>query len=138
MHCHDAPITIQGVTEEPPESVYKVKDIFESQIRPVRPFEGNIVLLNGASFFCTVKKGNLTIFKASLYDINKAIEAKDLKKGETLTWGPLYSMSRAKLVGLKEGLEENMSKGFIRQSSSPFSTPVLVAKITRRRVTILH
>jgi hypothetical protein len=138
MHCHDAPITIQGVTEEPPESVYQVKEIFEPQIRPVRPFEGNIVLLNGASFFHTVKKGNLTIFKASLYDINKAIEAKDIKEGETLTWGPLYSMSRAKLVVLKEGLEENMSKGFIRQSSSPFSTPVLVAKITRRRVTILH
>jgi hypothetical protein len=138
MPCHDAPITIQGVTEEPPESVYQVKEIFEPQIRPARPFEGNIVLLNGASIFRTVKKGNLTIFKASLYDINKAIEAKDLKEWETLTWGPLYSMSRAKLVVLKEGLEENMSKGFIRQSSSPFSTTVLVAKITRRRVTILH
>jgi hypothetical protein len=37
-------------------------------------------MLNGASFFRTVKHGKLTIFKASLYDINKAIEAKDLKE----------------------------------------------------------
>jgi len=100
-------------------------------------------MLNGASFFRTVKKGRLAVFKASLYDINKAIEAKDLKErpfkeivpeqyhefillfstvladrlpphrlridhevhlkhGETPTWGPLYLMSRAELVVLKE------------------------------------
>ena len=126
-------------------------------------------MLNGASFFRTVKKGKLKLFKASLYDMNKVIEAKDLKErplaeiipeqyheflplfnkvladrlppyrsgidhevrlkdGETPTWGPLYSMSRAELVVLKEWLEENMSKGFIRQSSSPFAAPVLFAK----------
>jgi hypothetical protein len=37
-------------------------------------------MLNGASFFRTVKKRKLRVFKASLYDINKAIEAKDLKE----------------------------------------------------------
>jgi hypothetical protein len=37
-------------------------------------------MLNGASFFRTVKKGRLTVFKASLHDINKAIEANDLKE----------------------------------------------------------
>jgi len=37
-------------------------------------------MLNGASFFRTVKKGKLTLFKASLYDINKAIQTKDLKQ----------------------------------------------------------
>jgi hypothetical protein len=71
---------VQGVTEEPPEPVYQAKEIFEPQIRPSRPFQGNIVMLNGVSFFCTVKNGKLTVFKASLYDINKAIEAKDLKE----------------------------------------------------------
>jgi hypothetical protein len=100
-------------------------------------------MLNGASYFWTVKKGRLTVFKASLYDINKAIEAMDLKErpleviipkqyheflrlfnnvladrlpphrpgieyevrlqdGETPTWGPLNSMSRAELVVLNE------------------------------------
>jgi len=109
------------------------------------------------------------VCKASLYDINKAIEAKDLKErpleeiapkqyheflplfnkvladhlpphqpginhevclkeGETPTLWPLYSMSRAELVALKEWLEENMSKGFIHQSSSPFAAPGLLAK----------
>jgi len=37
-------------------------------------------------------------------------------------------MSRAELVVLKEWLEENMTKGFIRQSSSPFAAPLLFAK----------
>jgi hypothetical protein len=123
-------------------------------------------MFNGASFFRTVKKRRLTLFKASLYDINKAIEAKDLnecpleemvpkqyheilplfnkvladrlpphrpgidhevrlKEGETPTWGPLCSMSRAELVILKEWLQQNMSKGFIWHSSSPFAAPVL-------------
>jgi hypothetical protein len=51
-----------------------------------------------------------------------------LKEGKTATLGPLYSMSRTELVVLKEWLEENMSKGFIRQSSSPFAAPVLFAR----------
>jgi len=50
-HCHDPPVTVQGVTEAPPEPVYQVKEIFEPKIRPLRPFQGNIVMLNGASFF---------------------------------------------------------------------------------------
>jgi hypothetical protein len=107
-------------------------------------------MVNGASFFRTVRKRRLTVFKALLYDITMAIEAKDLKEppleeivpklyheflllsnkvladmlpphrpgidhevrlqdGETPIWGPLYSMSRAELVVLKECLEENMS-----------------------------
>jgi hypothetical protein len=36
-------------------------------------------MLKGSSFFRVVKKGRLMIFKASLYDINKAIEASDLQ-----------------------------------------------------------
>jgi hypothetical protein len=79
-HCHDASVTIQGVTEKPLEPVYQVQDIFEPKIRPLRPFWGDIAMLNGVSFFRTVKKGKLTVFKASLYNINKAFEAKDLKE----------------------------------------------------------
>jgi hypothetical protein len=167
-HCYDAPITIQGVTEETPEPVNQVRDVFEPKIRLLRPFRGDIVMFNKASFLRAVKKGRLMVFKASLYDINKAIEAKDLKQwlleeivpkryyeflpllnklladrlpphrlgidhevrlknGETPTWGPLYSMSRAGLVILKEWFKENLRKGFICQSSSPFAAPVLFA-----------
>jgi len=160
---------VPGVTDEPPKPVYIPEGIFEQQIRPQRPFRASIDMLNGSSFFRTVKKGKLKVFKASLYDINKAIVAKDLKEcplekivpkqyheflplfskiladrlpphrpgtahevslneGEMPTTGPLYSMSRMQLVVLKEWQEENMSKGFIRQSSSPFAAPVLFTK----------
>jgi hypothetical protein len=37
-HCHDAPVTVQGVTEESTEPVYQAEDIFEPQIWPPRPF----------------------------------------------------------------------------------------------------
>jgi len=167
-HCHDTPVTVQGVTEQPSEPVVAPGGICEPQIRPQWPLRGNIVMLNGSSFFPTVRKSKIKVFRASLYDINKAIEAKDLKElplteivpvqyheflplfntvladrlplhqpgvdhevrlkeGETPTWGPLYSMSRAELVVLQEWLEEDMSKGFIRQSSSPFAARVLFA-----------
>jgi hypothetical protein len=79
-HCHDAPVTIQRVTEEPPEPVYQAKDIFEPQIRPPRPFQANVVMLNEAAFFHMIQKGKLTVFKAFLNDINKAIEEKHLKE----------------------------------------------------------
>jgi hypothetical protein len=79
-HYHDAPVTIPGVTEEPPEPVYQVTEISEPKIRPLRLFRGDIIMLNGASFFRTDKNGGLTVFKAWLYDINKAIEAKDFKE----------------------------------------------------------
>jgi hypothetical protein len=168
-HCHDIPVMVQGITEEPPEPVSQVKDIFEPQIRPQTPCRGGIIMLNGLSFFRTLKKGRLAIFKTLFYDINKAIEAEDLKKcplekiipkqyheflplfnkvladrlpphrpgidqevqlnhGEIPMWGPLYSMSRAELVVLNTLLEENISKGFIRQSSSLIAAPVLCAK----------
>jgi len=168
-HCQEGPVTVQGVTEEPPEPIYPEKKLWTADIRGQRPFRGNIVMLNGASFFRTVKRGKLTIFKASLYDINKAIEVKDLKEkpleevipkqyheflplfskvladklpphrpnvdhevrlkeGEVPSWGPLYKMSREELVAMKEWLEDNMTKGFIRQSSLPYAAPCLFVK----------
>ena len=168
-HCQDTPVAVQGVSEEPPEPVYEGKMLWTADIRKPKPVRGNIVMLNGASFFRTVKRGKLTILKASLYDINKAIEAEDLKEkplkevipkqyheflplvskvladgllphrpnidhevrlkeGEIPSWGPLYKMSREELVVMKAWLEDNMTKGFIRQSSSPYAAPCLVAK----------
>jgi len=79
-YCHYVPVTVQGVTEEPPEPVYPTADIFTPQILPQGPFQGNIVMLNEASFFGKVKKGKFTSFKPLQYDINNAIEAKDWKE----------------------------------------------------------
>jgi hypothetical protein len=79
-HCHDAPVTVQGVTEDPPVPDYLKKVVFKQQTRPQWPLRENNLILNGASFFRTVKRRRLTVFKASLYDINKAIEVKNLKE----------------------------------------------------------
>jgi hypothetical protein len=51
-----------------------------------------------------------------------------LKEGETPFQGPHYKMSREEVVVMIEWLEESMTKGFIRQSSSPYAAPYLVAK----------
>jgi hypothetical protein len=79
-HCHDTSVMVQGVTEEPPEQVYHAKEILAPQTRPLRPFRGNSVKLNRAAFCRMVSKGRFAVLKASLYEINKAIEAKDLNE----------------------------------------------------------
>ena len=51
-----------------------------------------------------------------------------LVEGAKPPFGPLYSMSLLELQVLKDYLEENLSKGFIRASSSSAASPVLFAK----------
>lgn len=51
-----------------------------------------------------------------------------LLEGKTLPFGPLYAMSREELKVLKEWIEDNLRKGFIRPSSSPAASPVLFVK----------
>jgi len=54
--------------------------MFEPHIRPLRPCIGKIVMMNGSAYFSTVKNGKLTVFRASLDEINKAFERNDLKE----------------------------------------------------------
>lgn len=51
-----------------------------------------------------------------------------LKEGFEPPYGPLYSLSRTELIALREWLDENLSKGFIRASSSPAGAPILFVK----------
>jgi hypothetical protein len=51
-----------------------------------------------------------------------------LEDGFQLPFGPLYSLSCPELEELKRWLEENLSKGFIRTSSSLATTPILFIK----------
>jgi len=51
-----------------------------------------------------------------------------LREGFTPPFGPLYSLSKTELETLKEWLEDNLSKGFIRASSSPAALPILFVK----------
>jgi hypothetical protein len=51
-----------------------------------------------------------------------------LLEGKSPPYGPLYGMSREELEALKKYLEENLTKSFIRHSSSPAGAPVLFVK----------
>ena len=51
-----------------------------------------------------------------------------LQEGFTPPFGPLYSLSRPELQSLREWIDENLSKGFIRASSSPAGAPILFVK----------
>lgn len=51
-----------------------------------------------------------------------------LKEGAEPPFGPLYDMSRGELLVLREYLEENLGKGFIRASRSPAAAPVLFVR----------
>jgi hypothetical protein len=43
-------------------------------------------------------------------------------------FGPLYSLSHPELDELKHWLDENLSKGFIHNSLSPATAPILFVK----------
>ena len=125
----------------------------------------DICALAAAPFMRRNKKESLKVYVVTLYEINKALEIKDLQEkllnqlilkeyheflplfdkviaerlpphrpydhkitlqeGFTPPFGPIYSLSRQELQVLKEWIEKNLSKGFIRSSSSPCGAPVL-------------
>ena len=51
-----------------------------------------------------------------------------MKEGFQPLFGPLYSLSCFELETLKTWLEENLTRGFIRTSSSPSGPPILFVK----------
>ena len=51
-----------------------------------------------------------------------------LREGTQPPFGRLYGMTREELVTLREWLQDNLSRGFIRASSSPAASPVLFVK----------
>ena len=48
-----------------------------------------------------------------------------LQEGKQPTFGPVYSCSEKELQALHKYLDENLAKGFIRESSSPAGYPIL-------------
>jgi Reverse transcriptase (RNA-dependent DNA polymerase)/RNase H-like domain found in reverse transcriptase/Integrase zinc binding domain/Chromo (CHRromatin Organisation MOdifier) domain/Integrase core domain/Retroviral aspartyl protease len=51
-----------------------------------------------------------------------------LQGGTTPPFGPMYRLSETELNVLKEYIEENLTKGFIRASTSPAAAPILFVK----------
>lgn len=51
-----------------------------------------------------------------------------LEEGKQPPWGPVYSLSETELGSLREYLDENLQKGFIRPSESPAGAPILFVK----------
>jgi hypothetical protein len=51
-----------------------------------------------------------------------------LTSNKKLPFGKIYSISREELQALRDWLDENLRKGFIRPSSSPITSPVLFVK----------
>src|SRR6202030_1879737 len=51
-----------------------------------------------------------------------------LKPGTTPPFGTIYSMSPTELEVLCKYIEDNLQKGFIRHSQSPYGAPILVVK----------
>ena len=51
-----------------------------------------------------------------------------LRDGASPAFGPLYTQSHRELQVLREWLDDNLEKGFIRASSSPAASPILFVK----------
>src|SRR5204863_4813337 len=51
-----------------------------------------------------------------------------LEKDSKPVFGPIYNLSETELQVLREYIDENLRKGFIRPSTSPFGSPVLFVK----------
>ena len=51
-----------------------------------------------------------------------------LQDGREPPFGPLYGMNPAELKALREYLDENLARGFIRPSTSPAGSPILFVK----------
>ncbi|KAE8224305.1 hypothetical protein CF326_g8057, partial [Tilletia indica] len=52
----------------------------------------------------------------------------DLEPGSKPPFGPLYNLSEPELKSLREWLDENLQKGFIRPSTSAAAAPILFVK----------
>ncbi len=51
----------------------------------------------------------------------------ELEPGKAPTFGPIYALSEKELGVLREYIDENLKKGFIRESKSPAGYPILFA-----------
>ena len=169
-HCTEHPVTVFGVTQEPPEPIYDTTPPTPETPHPESPTPSapiNISLIGAVPFARAARRQRLQIYSISVKEIDKALSRNEeytdlrtlvpadyhdyldlfseaigsqlpphrkydhtipLKPGFEPPFGPIYSLSRNELIALKEWLDENLSKGFIRASSSSAGAPILFVK----------
>jgi len=69
------------------------------------------------------KKNADTLPQHRLYDCGI-----ELQEGAQPPFGPIYSLSQNELAALRDYLDENLAKNFIRHSKSPAGAPILFVK----------
>jgi hypothetical protein len=52
----------------------------------------------------------------------------ELQDGAQPPFGPIYNLSQTELAALREYIDKNLSKNFIRHSKSPTGAPILFIK----------
>jgi hypothetical protein len=52
----------------------------------------------------------------------------DLIEGKTIPWGPIYPLANNEMDALKEYIDENLKKGYIRRSSSAAGAPIFFVR----------
>jgi hypothetical protein len=107
-------------------SLYEVNRLIDERLNPPSPTEEELTHVP------EVYRGFIDIFSKTASDqlpphrlYNHKII---LEKDNTLTYSPLYKMSLKELETLKQYLMDNLKKGFIEPSQSPFAAPVLFIK----------
>jgi hypothetical protein len=154
-HCNNRAVTVRGTSEQPPEHLTgNAAPLSIAMIGPVpltQQAKRNRLQINAISLYKINKALDKGKDETKITDIvpqeyhkflplfseteaNKLPPHRPydhripLKDGFTPPFGPIYSLSRTELEVPQKWLEENLSKGFIRASSSPAGAPILFVK----------
>ena len=100
-----SPTTVPSTKEKEPATVDRILKLLPTILQPYKDIfdEGSAnILPPHRQYDCEIK----------------------LKPNSILYYGPIYPLTDAESKALKEYIEENLSKGFIRKSKSPAGAPV--------------
>jgi len=156
--CPRNAVTISGISIDPPEKINISMIAGSTFTRTLRKNKGIIAVFKMTLFeldqaLCNYENKNkeplteenrikelvpkdyheyLPLFKKAVAEVLPPHCPYDhkipLKEGFTPPFGPLYCLSKLELQALRQWIDENLSKGFIRASSSPASAPILFVK----------
>ncbi|KAH0611537.1 uncharacterized protein H6S33_010802 [Morchella sextelata] len=123
QHCSlsGTTVTVHGISIPPPEHHTVVVSAVEKStvdVKPLVPKEFHHRLHMFQEYDASV----LPPHRPS-HDIEIVLE-----EGKRPPHGPIYGLSQVELKALREYLDENLPKGFIRASESPAGAPILFVK----------